>query len=107
MIKNQGIPIAYAGPSRITALTKIKLSGTDSLHASSYRWALLSRPGNSLAMISNADLKEPTLIADVIGDYVVELTVGNEAGVSIPASITITVSNEVTFHPSVKSAHVH
>ena len=101
------IPIAYAGPSRITAFTRIKLSGTGSLYATSYHWALLSKPDSSLAMLSNSDMVEPTLIADVIGDYVIELTVANDAGYSIPTRVTITVSNEVTFHPSAICAHVH
>jgi hypothetical protein len=107
MKKLSVIPIAYAGPSRITALTRIKLSGTDSLYAVSYQWALLSKPNSSLATLSNNNMKEPTLIADVIGDYVIELTVANDAGDSAPTRITITVSNEVTFHPSEISAHVH
>ena len=107
MRKSAGIPIAYAGPSRITALNRIKLSGTDSLYATSYHWALVSRPGDSLAMLNNADMEKTTLIADVTGDYVFELTVANEAGDSVPTRITITVSSEITFHPSTISAHVH
>jgi len=107
MRKLSVIPIAYAGPSRITALPRIKLSGIDSLYAASYHWALLSKPDSSLAMLSNSDMEEPTLIADVIGDYVIELTVANNAGDSVPTRITITVSNEVRFHPSAISAHPH
>lgn len=105
MRKKLGIPIAYAGPSRITGLTKIKLSGTDNLFATSYRWNLVSKPKNSMAMLNNTKVEQPTLIADVIGDYVVELTFNNDdKGKCSPTTVTITVSNEVTFHPTAKSA---
>jgi len=107
MGKRLGIPIAYAGPSRITGFTKIKLSGTDSLFATSYRWHLVSKPKNSMAMLNNTKVEQPTLIADVIGDYVIELTVGNDSAKSSPTSVTITVSNEITIHPNIKSASIH
>jgi len=107
MRKKLGIPIAYAGPSRITGFTKIKLSGTDSLFATTYRWNLLSKPKNSMAMLNNTKVEQPTLIADVLGDYVIELTVGNDKAKSSPTTVTITVSNEVTFHPSARSASLH
>ncbi len=107
MRKKLGIPITYAGPSRITGLTKIKLSGTDSLFATSYHWNLVSKPKNSMAMLNNTKVEQPTLIADVIGDYVVELTLGNDKAKNSPTTVTITVSNEVTFHPTAKSASIH
>lgn len=116
MRKKLGIPISYAGPSRITGFTKIKLSGTDNLFAASYRWNLVSKPKNSMAMLNNTKVEQPTLIADVIGDYVVELTVDdNTAGdekeksspTTSPTTVTITVSNEVTFHPTAKGASIH
>jgi len=107
MRKRLGIPIAYAGPSRITGFTKIKLSGTDSLFATSYRWNLVSRPENSMAMLNNTKVERPTLIADVTGDYVIELTVHNDSAKSSPTSVTITVSNDITLHPNIKSTTIH
>lgn len=107
MAKKLGIPIAYAGPSRITGLTRIKLSGSDSLFAKSFLWSLVSKPSNSLAMLNKANVEQTTLIADVIGDYVVELTVANDSANSAPSRITITVSNEVNLHPSTRTRSLH
>lgn len=107
MRKKLGIPIAYAGPSRITGLTKIKLSGTNNLCATSYRWHLVSKPKKSLAMLNNTKVEQPTLIADMIGDYVIELTVDNDSAKSSPTRVTITVTNEITFHPAANSTSIH
>ena len=87
--------------------TLFRSSGTDSLFATSYRWDLVSKPKNSMAMLNNTKVEQPTLIADVIGDYVIELTVGNEKAKSTPTSVTITVTNEMAFHPSANNASIH
>jgi len=105
MRKKLGIPIGYTSPSRITGFTKIKLGSTDSLFDESHRWSLVSKPKNSLAMLNK--VKQPTLIADVIGDYVIELRTGDDDEKNSPTTVTITVTNEMTFHPSAKSTSIH
>lgn len=107
MRKKLSIPIAYAGPSRVTGLMKIKLSGADSLFADSFNWSLVSKPKNSYASLNNDRAAQPILIADVIGDYTVELTVANASGNSAPTRITITVSNEISMTPKSGTASIH
>jgi len=68
MMKKSLIPIAYAGPSRIAGLSTIKLSGTNSLFATSFLWSLVSKPKNSVAILNGAQTEKPTLIADEVGD---------------------------------------
>ena len=107
MRKRLSIPIAYAGPSRITGLTKIKLSGSNSLFATSFNWSLVSKPRNSYAILNNANVEDTVLIADIIGDYVIELVVKNDTGDSAPTRITITVSNEISMQPVSGTASIH
>ncbi len=45
-----------------------------------YSWAFTSRPNGSTAALTNASKEKPTFVADVAGDYEVELTVSNANG---------------------------
>lgn len=59
-----------------------------------YSWSILSKPQESLAELSGADSVNPSFIADLLGDYVVQLVVTDAAGwSSLPDSVTITTAN--------------
>jgi len=73
-------PIADAGPDQsVTSLgTIVTLEGKswdpdgDSI---SYSWIMVSKPAASMAILSNPASANPTFVADVYGDYVIELVV--------------------------------
>ena len=62
----------------------VTLDGGDSKDskgtALTYSWAFTSRPNGSAAALTNASKENPTFVADVAGDYEVELTVTNANG---------------------------
>ena len=107
MRKRLSIPMTCTGPSRIAGLTRIRLSGSNSLFAKAFNWSLVSKPMNSYAMLNRTNIKDPTLIADIIGDYIIELVVKHDTGDSAPTQITITVSNEDMMQPVSGTASIH
>ena len=64
----------------------LRLRGTSSTSpagdVTSFEWALVKRPLNSSAQISDATSPEPSLFLDRPGEYVVELSVADEYGVA-------------------------
>lgn len=58
--------------------TSVEFSGRQSTDANgdllSYKWRLVSRPTLSVATLQNSTSDSPTLLPDVLGDYVVSLT---------------------------------
>lgn len=61
-----------------------------------YQWGILSRPGGSVATLTNATAATPTFTPDVAGDYVIFLSVTNSDFGSIPDSDTVTVTASAT-----------
>jgi hypothetical protein len=58
-----------------------------------YAWSFASVPEGSAAALSDPAAAEPTFVADVAGNYVVQLIVtDNAAASSAPATVTITVA---------------
>ena len=87
-------PVADAGPAQqVTQLDVVHLDGSHSSDADhdplTYRWSLLKKPDGSAAEISPADGVNPSFIADLPGDYVVQLIVNDGTVDSDPATTTV------------------
>ncbi len=87
-------PTAAAGPAHTVAVGQVAvLDGSASSDADadplSYRWALVSRPANSRATLSDARAAMPTFIVDQPGTYVAQLIVNDGVADSAPSLTTI------------------
>lgn len=95
-------PTAEAGEDQlIHAGTIVNLNGNASSDedipaiALAYAWNFASRPPGSTATLSDADTATPSFTADLLGDYVVELVVTDDGGLSSQAdAVEITSSNQ-------------
>ena len=88
-------PVANAGASRTVATgATVSLNGGASYDPGgktlSYAWSLSSKPASSGATLSGADTATPSFVADVVGAYVLSLTVSNGTLTSDPSSVTVT-----------------
>jgi uncharacterized repeat protein (TIGR01451 family) len=97
-IRVNGPPLANAGPDQIVpvgGLVQLEGGGSsDPENATlSYHWILNTRPAGSAAALSNADLVNPTFIADVPGAYVLQLVVNDGLVNSASDVVTITTQN--------------
>jgi len=54
-----------------------------------FRWTLIQRPSGSRASLSNANTATPSFKPDKAGDYVLQLTVTDEAGAKSSAQVTL------------------
>jgi hypothetical protein len=87
-------PVAGAGPDQsvLTGAT-VQLDGSTSSDADgdplTYAWQVLSRPEGSQAVLSDPTQVTPTFLADLEGEYVVQLTVGDGQAASSPDTVTI------------------
>lgn len=91
-------PVADAGPDQTVALgSTVQLDGTGSSDADgdtlTFFWTLSSLPPGSSAVLSDPTSPMPTLVADVAGNYVVELIVDDGQAGSLPDFVTITTDN--------------
>jgi len=87
-------PVANAGPNQtVTVGTTVQLNGSGSTDVDgnplTYQWSFLSIPTGSTATLSNATLVNPTFVADVPGNFVVQLIVNDGILNSAPATVTI------------------
>lgn len=90
-------PVANAGlPQNVSLSTTVTLDGSNSSDANNdfltYKWALITRPAGSIAMLSSATSAKPTFRADVSGTYVASLIVNDGKVDSVAAATTVTVS---------------
>jgi len=69
--------IADPGPNRMVGLGAARLSGADSLFATTYSWSQTSGPGT--AIIADANSMNTTFTPPLAGLYTFRLTVGNGA----------------------------
>jgi len=88
-------PVANAGPDQVVNLgATVQLDGSGSSDADGntlhYNWALTSRPTGSNAALSNATTMTPSFVADVAGEYAVQLIVDDLLLSSQPDSVTVT-----------------
>lgn len=74
----------------------VALDGRNSIDpngdALSYSWTFLSRPAGSQAFLSNANIAQPSFIADIGGDYQIQLVVSDGEFDSVPVTATIVAS---------------
>ncbi|MDH3715842.1 MAG: PKD domain-containing protein [Gammaproteobacteria bacterium] len=87
-------PIADAGdPQSVAPGDNVVLDGSGSSDPDgdliTYAWTLTSIPGNSAAMLVNANTVNPNFVADVSGTYVVQLIVNDSLEDSVPDTVTI------------------
>src|SRR5262249_38708189 len=64
--------------------------------ALTFTWSILSAPVSSLATLSDLHAVKPTFVADVRGDYVVQLIVNDGLANSPPTTVTISTENSRT-----------
>jgi hypothetical protein len=92
-------PVANAGPNQtVSAGAAVVLNGTGSTDPQglplSFTWSLITKPAGSNAVLSFANVPEPTFIADQPGTYVAQLIVNNGILSSVtPSTVTITTTN--------------
>jgi YVTN family beta-propeller protein len=100
-VRTNARPVADAGPDQsIRAGATVTLNGAASFDDNTtssalvYGWTLLSRPGNSAAMLTGSHTATPSFFADVAGNYAVELVVTDEGGLtSAPDEVNISSAN--------------
>ena len=97
-------PIANAGTNKnVNVSATVVLNGSGSTDDESdpltYSWILLSKPEGSEALLSDVTLVNPTFVADVLGEYVIQLIVNDGQTNSLPVNITITAVTPDTEAP--------
>ena len=93
-------PVAHAGPDQtVKTGATVTLDGSGSTDVDqdvlTYAWSLTSRPDGSAATLSNPAAVKPTFIANVAGDYLVQLIVNDGTVDSDPDTVTITAETTV------------
>ena len=91
-------PTAGAGEDQSVFVTDaVTLNGSASADpdgdALLYSWRFVSRPAGSSAALQNAETVNPTFTADVEGDFVIELLVGDGELDSDPDTVTVNATN--------------
>jgi hypothetical protein len=93
-------PVADAGPDKAITLigTVVHLNGSQSDDPDgqpiTYQWSILSKPVGSKATLTGSTTSQPTFIADVHGDYTIQLIVKDSLGaVSKPATVKVSFNN--------------
>jgi PKD repeat protein len=93
-------PVANAGPNQtITAVgTVVQLNGSASYDMAglpiTYQWSFVSKPAGSSATLTGPTTATPSFVADVAGDYTLQLVVTDSLGTaSSPAQVTISFSD--------------
>ena len=98
-------PVANAGPDQtVNNQTQVTLDGSGSSDADgdtlSYSWAFKSRPAGSLAALSSTSIAGPVFTPDVVGDYVLELSVDDDFANGVATdTVTITADDPGTNPP--------
>jgi PKD repeat protein len=93
-------PIADAGPDQTAKVGHtVQLDGSGSSDPDgdplSYSWSFISKPAGSGAALSNPSLVNPTFVADIAGDYILELVVRDDRGGTASDQVVITaVANQ-------------
>jgi hypothetical protein len=89
------LPMAEAGEDQaVTAGTSVMLNGSasrdDDGDSLAYAWQLVAVPEGSTAELAAADTAMPSFIADVAGEYVIELVVNDGREDSAPDTVVVT-----------------
>ena len=96
-------PVADAGSDQFVALPRtVTLDGSSSMDPDgddlTFRWTLLSAPDGSAVTLTDHDRKTPSLIVDLVGQYLVELIVNDGALFSTPDLVVVTLSPTPRLH---------
>ena len=91
-------PVANAGPGQTVAIgSTVQLDGTGSTDLSgtqlTYSWSFLSVPSGSAAILSSSTSPKPTFVADVFGNYKVQLIVNDGYHSSSPSQVIISTQD--------------
>lgn len=102
-------PVADAGGDRTvevgeTVTLDASASSDPAGLALTFTWSFVTIPDASGALLSNATGEQVSFIADVTGDYIVELTAENSGGESDTVTVTITAEEPATGTPPVVDA---
>jgi hypothetical protein len=97
-VNTKSRPVANAGTDQeVTIGGTVTLDGTGSTDKEgkplTYSWNLAEKPTGSAAVLSDSTSPSPTFVADVGGDYVIELVVNNGKQSSSADSVTVTSVN--------------
>ena len=89
-------PVANAGPDQAVVLgATVTLDGSGSsdpdVDPLTYSWSVTSVPAGSGATLSDATAIDPSLVADLAGDYVLQLMVNDGEFDSAPDTVMVTV----------------
>ncbi len=92
-------PTSNAGPDQaVTVGQTVTLNGTGSsdpeASALTYTWSFVSVPTGSAAALSAPAAVQPTFVADVAGEYVVQLIVNDGTVNSTPDTVVVTTPSE-------------
>ena len=90
-------PVAHAGTAKtVTAGKVVVLDGNASSDANkdalTYKWTLTTKPTGSLATLALSNTSTPTFTADVVGQFVVSLSV-NDGKVDSEKAATVTITS--------------
>lgn len=86
------LPVAIPGASKVST-SPVTLNASASFLSESFSWELLSSPSSATAVLSNSDGISTVLTADMDGDYTIQLTASNEAGLSDTKQTVITINS--------------
>jgi hypothetical protein len=91
-------PIADAGPDQsVSLIGKTVTLGGQSFDpdgdAITYSWSIKTKPSGSSATLSDPASPNPTFVADVHGDYVIELVVRDPWASSLPDTMIVSFGN--------------
>lgn len=92
-------PVADAGPDQAIVVigTRVQLDGSTSYDVDgdriTYAWDILSAPPGSAATLEGADAATPSFVADVHGDYLLQLVVSDPWETSTPDPLVVSFNN--------------
>ena len=91
-------PVSNPGPNQtISVASTVQLDGSHSTDVDgdtlTYRWAILSAPSGSSAVLSSTTAVQPTFVADRVGTYVIQLIVNDGTVNSQPATVMISTND--------------
>ena len=94
-------PVAEAGQTQnVSEGSTVQLDGSASFDPDqnplTYKWKLVSKPTNSNASLSDANITNPVFTADQQGSYTFELIVNDGQIDSTPDTVTIVVNNQAS-----------
>ena len=85
----------------------VRPNGDTSYFAKTMQWTLVSKPAGSSAVLVGDTTPNPAFVADVNGDYVVQLVVNNGETDSDPVSVTFTAKTSPPPPPTVTFTEVN